>query len=59
MVNIIHIGLGINKLDEVFDNAYNVFPGKDLGFEGYIKAQFLVDPVTANIAKVISLIGEE
>ncbi len=59
MVNIIDHRLGVDELDQVLDNLDDVFLGEYTHVDINIEIEFLVDSVTAHIAKIISLLGKE
>ena len=59
MVNIVHIGLAVDKLNQIFNNLNNVFFGQDPDAHIDIEIQFPVDAETANFSQVVTLVREE
>ena len=56
MVNIIHIGFGVDQLNEVFYNLDNVLTCQHSLLHIGIKSQLLVKSVTTYFTKVIALV---
>ena len=59
VVDVIHIGLGVDQLNEVFDNLDNVFTCQHPLLHSCIKPQLFIEPVTAHLTQVITLVREE
>ncbi len=59
MVNIIDIGFGVDKFNQVPIILIISSLVRILTFISVLRPKFFVDPVTANLTKVVSLIGEE
>ena len=59
MVDIINGSLRVNELDEVLDNLNNVLLRQHTHIHVGLKTQLLVDAVTAHVAQVVALVGEE
>ena len=59
VVDIVDIRLRIDKLNQILDDGDDVFLSQHFHLLRHCKRQFLVDAVTAHIAQVITLLGEE
>ena len=59
VVDIVHVGTGVDKLDEVADNGDDVFLGEHTHVGRDAEAELAVDAVAAYISKVIALLREE
>ena len=59
MVNIIHIGLRVNQLDQVLNDFNNIFLRKNTHIHISRQIQLLVNSVATYITQVISLFREE
>ncbi len=59
VVDIIDVGLAVDKADEVLDDLDDVLAGEHSHVVGGRQAQLLVDAETAHIAQVITLLAEE
>ena len=59
VVDVVDVGLGVNQLDEVFDNLDDVLLGQDAHLHRGRQAELLVDTVAADVAQVVTLLGEE
>ena len=59
VVDIIDIGLRVDKLDEILDNLDDVLLGQHLDIHGGVEGELLVDTVTAYLAEVVTLFREE
>jgi hypothetical protein len=59
VVDVINLGLGIGKFNQVPDDRYNIFLGKDLDARIYCQAEFSIDTVSSDITQVISLFREK
>ena len=54
VVDIVNIGLRVDKLDKILDDCYDIFLGKHFDIHRGGKAELLVDSVAANLAEVIA-----
>ena len=59
VVNIIHIGLGIGQLDQIFNNGYNIIPRQNTNLCGCFHPEFAVDTIATHLTQVIALIREK
>ena len=59
MVDIVHSGVRVNKLDEILDNLYDVVLCEDANLRIGVETELLVDTVTSNLAEVVTLVREE
>ena len=59
MVDIIDIGLAVDKANEVLDDLDDVFLGEHTHIIGGGETQLLVDAETSHVAQVITLLAEE
>ena len=59
MVNIVHIGLLVYQLYQIFDDRGDISLGQYPDSIGDIKIQLGVDTVTTDLAQVVTLVGEE
>ena len=59
VVNIIHIGIRVNQLNEIFDNLDDIILGQDSHIHVGIQTKFLVDTIATNLAQVVALVREE
>ncbi len=59
MVDIVDVGLGVDELDQVFDDGDDILARQRARFRIDVQIQFLVDAVTAHVAQVVTLVGEE
>ena len=59
VVDIIHFGMGVDQLDQMLDDADDVFLGQDPGFQRDVQLQLAVDTVTSHLAQVVTLVGEK
>ena len=59
MVDIVHRGFRIDKLNEIFDNLDDVGIGKNAQCRVCLETQLLVQAVSSDDTEVISLFGEE
>ncbi len=59
VVDIVHIGLGIDQLNEVLDDLDDIPPGQHPVLDIGLQSQFLIEPVPPYFSQIISLIGKE
>ena len=59
VVDIVHLGVGVDEHDEVLDDLDHVLLGQDACVIGDRHVELAVDAVTAYLAQVITLLGEE
>ncbi len=59
VVDIIHIRLVVDQLNQITDNGDDVLIGQHTRLHRNIEIQFLIDTVTTNLPKVVTLIREE
>ena len=59
VVDIVYVGLRVDKFDEIFDNLDHVLLGEHLDIHRSGEAELFVDAVAAHFAQVITLFGEE
>ena len=59
MVDIIHLGIGVDKFNEILDNLDDIFLGKHTYIHICMEVQLVVDTVTTYFTQVITLITEE
>ena len=59
MVDIIHICLRINQLNQILDDFDNILFRQYSDIHRRIKIQLLVDTITANITQIITFLREE
>ena len=59
MVDIIDIGLAVDKANEILNDLDDVFLGEHSHVIGSSETQFLVDAETAHVTQVITLLAEE
>ena len=59
MVDIVHVGLGVDQLDQVFDNGDDVLARQRANGRIGIQIQLLVDAIAAHVAQVVALVREE
>ena len=59
MVDIVNGSIGVDELDEIFDNLDDIFLGKHADIRLGVQAQLLVDTVAAHLAQVVTLVREE
>ncbi len=59
MVDVVDVGLGVDKLDQVSDDCYDILLGEHFYIHRCSQPEFAVYAVAAHIAEVISLFGEE
>ena len=59
MVDIVHSGLGVDQLDQVFDDLYYVRVGEHARILRDREVQFLVEAVPSHVTEVVPLLGEE
>ena len=59
MVDIVHGRLGVDQLDEILDDLDDVGVGQDAHVRGDRQAELLVEAEAADVAQVVSLLGEE
>ena len=59
MVDIVDIGVAVDKLYEVADDGDDVLLGKDAHVHRCAQVELAVDAVAADFAKVVALLAEE
>ena len=59
VVDVIDVGFGIYKLDEILDDLNDVFFGEDAYVCSGLEAELAVDAVAAHVAQVVAFVGEE
>ena len=59
MVDIVNGSIGVDELDEIFDNLDDIFLGKHADIRLGVQAQLLVDTIAAHLAQVVTLVREE
>ena len=59
VVDIVHIGLRVDQLDQVFDDGDDVLPRQGSDSRIDVQVQLLVDAETAHVAQVVTLVREE
>ena len=59
VVDIVNCSVRVNQLYEILDNLYDVFLGKDTNIHVCIQTKFLVNSVTAHVAKIVAFVREE
>ena len=59
VVDIVHVGLGVDQLDQVFDNGDDILARQRANGRIGIQIQLLVDAVAAHVAQVVALVREE
>ena len=59
VVDIVDVGTGVYKLDQIADNGNDIFLGEYLHVHRSREAQLAVDTVAANIAEVITFLRKE
>ena len=59
MVNIIDRRIAVDEVDEILDNLDDILLGQHAGVGVDVQTELLVDTVTANLAQVVTLVGEE
>ena len=59
VVDIVHVCVAVDKLDQIFDNGNDILLGQHLHVHAGCEAELAVDAVAAYIAKVITLLREE
>ena len=59
VVDIVHLGVGVDEHDEVLDDLDHVLLGQDACVIGDRHVELAVDAVTSYLAQVITLLGEE
>ena len=59
MVDIVHVGLRVNQLDEVLDDGDDILLGQHADVVIDAEVQLVVDAVAAHIAEVVTLVREE
>ncbi len=59
VVDVVHIGLGVDQLDQIFDDGDDVFLGEHMNIHRSAQIELLVDAVTAHLSEIIALLGEE
>ncbi len=59
VVDIVHIGLRVDQLDQILDDSDDILLREHLHLHRGGQAELLVDTVAAHLAEVIALLGEE
>ncbi len=59
MIDVIDLRLGIDQLNQIFDNLDNVLAGQHSDIHGRVEPEFLVYAETSYLAQIITLFGEE
>ncbi len=59
MVDVVNVGLAIDKADEILDNLDNVLLGEHTHIVARVKVQLAVNAEAAHIAQIITLLAEE
>ena len=56
MVDIIDVGVGVDQLDEILDNLYDVVLCEDTDVRIGREAELAVDAVATNLTEIITLV---
>ena len=59
MVDIVHLGFRVDELDQVLDDGDDILARQRADRRIDVQIELLVDPVTADIAQVVTLVREE
>ncbi len=59
MVDVVHVGLGVDQLDQIFDDGDDVLARQRTRLRIDVQVQLLVDAVAAHVAQVVALVREE
>ena len=59
VVDIVNSSIGVDELDQIFNDLDDVFLREHTHIRLYIEIQFLVDTITADIPQVVTLVREE
>ena len=56
VVDVIDVRLGVDELNQIFDNLDDVLLGQDTHIHAGVEIQFFIYPITTDITKVIPLL---
>ncbi len=59
MVNVINHRVGVNQLNEIFNDLDNVFLGQHTHIHVDVLTKFLIDAIATHLTQIISLVREE
>ena len=59
VVDIVHLSLGVDQLNQIADDGDDVLVGEHARFHGDVQIQFLVNTITAHFAEIVTFVGEE
>ena len=59
VVNVVHVGLGVDERNEVLDNGDHVLFRQHPQLRIDVEFELLVDPETSHLAQVVPFVGEE
>ena len=59
MVDIVDVALGVDQLDQIFDDGDDILAGENLHVHRSVEAEFFVDAVAAHLSEVVTFLAEE